>query len=176
MTQESRIWTHRLTPGLISALIKAIHFVHAHNRNEFHLQRDLDFTHSEFTNFQKIKALGARSPDRRKARVLVHHPGGGDVLARRSRHAGMGTDAGQPPYRQIDGTRPDLTLPREDTGVSKRMDGGGAKSPITPIIVDLNSYSSLRLILFRVKVLRFPGDELHLSETNHIFEVFPNSH
>jgi hypothetical protein len=88
----------------------------------------------------------------------------------------MGTDAGQPPYRQIDGTRPDITLPREDTGVSKRMDGGDAKSPITPIIVDLNSYSSLRLILFRVKVLRFPGDELHLSETNHIFEVFPNSH
>ncbi len=48
-------WKHRLTPGLVSCLSKAIEFVHANNRNEFHLQRDLDLSKTEFANFQKLR-------------------------------------------------------------------------------------------------------------------------
>jgi hypothetical protein len=64
---ESRIWTHHLTPGLVSCLVKAIQFVRANDRNEFHLQRDLNLTHSEFTNFQKLRhwALVAQVKDKR---------------------------------------------------------------------------------------------------------------
>jgi len=64
---ESRIWHHTLTPGLVSCIVKAIQFVHAHNRNEFHLQRDLPLSHSEFTNFQKLRhwALVAQIKDKR---------------------------------------------------------------------------------------------------------------
>ena len=48
------IHTHCLSNGLIGSLIKAIQFVKANNRNEFHLQRDLDLTHNEYANFQKL--------------------------------------------------------------------------------------------------------------------------
>ena len=34
--------------------MKAVQFGHKHNRNEFHLQRDLDLSHSEYANFQKL--------------------------------------------------------------------------------------------------------------------------
>ena len=52
---ESHIWHHTLTPGLVSCLVKAIQFVHAHDRNEFHLQRDLDLSHTEYANFRKLR-------------------------------------------------------------------------------------------------------------------------
>lgn len=48
-------YKQRLTPGLVSCLSKAIEFVHANNRNEFHLQRDLNLTKTEFANFQKLR-------------------------------------------------------------------------------------------------------------------------
>ena len=40
-------------------------FVHEANRNRFHLQKDLTLTHSEFTNFQKLRfhALVAKTDD-----------------------------------------------------------------------------------------------------------------
>ncbi len=48
----------RLTPGLVSCLSKAIEFVHSHNKNEFHLQRDLTLTKTEYNNFQKLRYFG----------------------------------------------------------------------------------------------------------------------
>jgi hypothetical protein len=59
---DPRIWHHTLTPGLVSCLVKAIQFVHAHNRNEFHLQRDLDLSHSEYANFQKLRYFALVHP------------------------------------------------------------------------------------------------------------------
>jgi hypothetical protein len=44
---------HRLTPGLVSVLIKAIVFVHAHG-NKFHY-RDLNLNYSEASNLQKLR-------------------------------------------------------------------------------------------------------------------------
>jgi hypothetical protein len=58
MKQESRIWRHRLTPGLVSYLVKAVQFVHAHNHNEFHLQRDLHLSVTENANWQKLRYWG----------------------------------------------------------------------------------------------------------------------
>jgi hypothetical protein len=59
------VWSHRLTPGLVSVLVKAIEFVHRTNRNRFHLQKDLDLTKSQFTNAQKLRyhALIAKTDD-----------------------------------------------------------------------------------------------------------------
>lgn len=53
---------HTLNPGLVSVLIKCIQFVHDHNKNEFHLQRDLHLSVNEFSNFTKLRfhALVAR--------------------------------------------------------------------------------------------------------------------
>jgi hypothetical protein len=49
---------HTLTPGLVSILVKAIEFVHACNRNEFHLQNDLHLTVNEFCNLTKLRFHG----------------------------------------------------------------------------------------------------------------------
>src|ERR1035441_5888882 len=59
------VYEHALTPGLVNALFKAVQFVHRQNRNYFHLQKDLDLTKSEFTNFQKLRfhALVAKTDD-----------------------------------------------------------------------------------------------------------------
>ena len=46
---------HTLNPGLVSVLIKCIQFVHDHNKNEFHLQRDLHLSVNEFSNFTKLR-------------------------------------------------------------------------------------------------------------------------
>ena len=52
------IHEHCLSRGLIGCLSKAIKFVKANNKNEFHLQRDLDLTHNEYANFQKLHLWG----------------------------------------------------------------------------------------------------------------------
>jgi len=49
---------HRLTPGLVSVLIEAIKFVHEHNKNRFHLQRDLNLTKTQYNNAQKLRYHG----------------------------------------------------------------------------------------------------------------------
>lgn len=49
---------HTLNPGLVSILIKAIQFVHARNKNEFHLQNDLHLSVNEFSNFTKLRFHG----------------------------------------------------------------------------------------------------------------------
>lgn len=46
---------HTLNPGLVSVLIKCIQFVHEHNQNQFHLQRDLHLSVNEFSNFTKLR-------------------------------------------------------------------------------------------------------------------------
>ena len=47
---------HSLSSGIVSALVKAIQYVHKAGKNEFHLQRDLtDLTKSEYANFQKLR-------------------------------------------------------------------------------------------------------------------------
>jgi hypothetical protein len=54
-----KIWKQALTPGLVTALCKAIEFVHANDRNFFHLQKDLTaLTKSEYNNFQKLRFHG----------------------------------------------------------------------------------------------------------------------
>jgi hypothetical protein len=74
---ESRIWHHTLTPGLVSCLVKAIQFVHEHNRSEFHLQRDLPLTHSEFTNVQKLRHWGlVAQVDGKRGYWLITRAGG----------------------------------------------------------------------------------------------------
>jgi hypothetical protein len=57
---------HTLNPGLVSVLIKCIQFVHDHNKNEFHLQRDLHLNVNEFSNFTKLRfhALVAKVDDK----------------------------------------------------------------------------------------------------------------
>lgn len=45
---------HRLSPGLVSDLVKAIQLVHSKNKNEFSLH-DLDLSNSEYNNFQKLR-------------------------------------------------------------------------------------------------------------------------
>jgi hypothetical protein len=46
---------HTLNPGLVSVLVKCIQFVHEHNKNEFHLQRDLHLSVNEFCNLTKLR-------------------------------------------------------------------------------------------------------------------------
>ena len=46
---------HTLNPGLVSILVKAIQFVHAAGKNEFHLQKDLHLSVNEFSNFTKLR-------------------------------------------------------------------------------------------------------------------------
>ncbi len=46
---------HTLNPGLVSVLIKCIEFVREHDKNEFHLQRDLHLNVNEFSNFTKLR-------------------------------------------------------------------------------------------------------------------------
>jgi uncharacterized protein YaaR (DUF327 family) len=61
------VWEHRLTPGLVSALVTAIEFVHRAKRNSFHLQRDLaGLSKSAYNNFQKLRfhALVAKIEDK----------------------------------------------------------------------------------------------------------------
>jgi hypothetical protein len=49
---------HTLNAGLVATLIKCIQFVHAHNKNEFHLQSDLHLSVNEFSNFTKLRFHG----------------------------------------------------------------------------------------------------------------------
>jgi hypothetical protein len=57
---------HTLTPDLVSVLVKCIEFVHAANKNEFHLQDDLHLTVNQFSNFTKLRfhALVAKVDDK----------------------------------------------------------------------------------------------------------------
>jgi hypothetical protein len=50
---------HNLSTGLVTALVKAIRFVQANNKNKFHLQKDLkELTKNEYNNFQKLRFHG----------------------------------------------------------------------------------------------------------------------
>lgn len=53
-----KIHKHFLSSGLVDSLIKAVSFVHEHNLNDFHLQRDLGLNVSENNNFQKLRYWG----------------------------------------------------------------------------------------------------------------------
>ena len=59
MTKEH---THLLTPGLVSILIKIIIGIQKKDQNCIHLQQDLDLSHNEYANAQKLRyfALIAR--------------------------------------------------------------------------------------------------------------------
>ena len=52
---ESKQHTHILTPGLVGVLAKMIQAVHDKDKNEVHLQRDLDLSHNEYANAQKLR-------------------------------------------------------------------------------------------------------------------------
>lgn len=52
-----KMWWHMVTPGLVGDLIKAIEFVKA-NKNEFHLQKNLNLSKNEYNNFQKLRFHG----------------------------------------------------------------------------------------------------------------------
>jgi len=55
---NTKAYFHTLNSGLVSILVKAIQFVHEHNRNEFHLQKDLHLTVNEFCNLTKLRFHG----------------------------------------------------------------------------------------------------------------------
>ena len=50
--------SHRMTPGLLSILIKAIRFVKKKNTNFFHPDKDLNLSRIEYSNFQKLRFHG----------------------------------------------------------------------------------------------------------------------
>ena len=54
----SKIHTHNLTSGLVRILVKIIEKVKSTNRNKVHLQKDLELTHNEFANLQKLRYFG----------------------------------------------------------------------------------------------------------------------
>lgn len=49
---------HRLTPGLLAILIKAIKFVKKKDLNFFHPDKDLNLLRIEYSNFQKLRFHG----------------------------------------------------------------------------------------------------------------------
>ena len=53
---------HYLTPGLISIFVEIRKAVGDKNKNEVHIQHDLNLTHSQFCNLQKLRYWG-----------LIHH-------------------------------------------------------------------------------------------------------
>lgn len=53
-----KIHTHNLTPGLAKILQKFSLALKTKGENKIHIQRDLDLTHSEFGNFQKLRYWG----------------------------------------------------------------------------------------------------------------------
>jgi hypothetical protein len=112
---ESRIWHHSLNARPLSCLVKAIQFVHAHDRNEFHLQRDLELSHSEYANFQKLRYWGLVAQVPEKRGLLADHEMGRHVLARRDRHAGERGDPGQSPNRLVRAAHPHQRIAREDS-------------------------------------------------------------
>lgn len=67
---------HRLTPGLVGALIKAIEFVKKNNKNEFNLSQ-LDLSKGEYNNFQKLRfhALVAKVQDKKGSWLITTRGG-----------------------------------------------------------------------------------------------------
>ena len=55
---SQRVHAHNLTSGLVRILVKIIKKVKSTNKNKVHLQRDLDLTHNEFANLQKLRYFG----------------------------------------------------------------------------------------------------------------------
>lgn len=55
---SDKIHTHNLTSGLVRILVKIIEKVKETNKNKVHLQRDLNLTHNEFANLQKLRYFG----------------------------------------------------------------------------------------------------------------------
>jgi len=51
-------WNHRMTPGLLAILIKAIKFVKRKDKNMFHPDKDLNLSRIEYSNFQKLRFHG----------------------------------------------------------------------------------------------------------------------
>lgn len=62
---NTKAFWHKLSPGLVSVLIKAIEYVKIHNKNCFHY-KDLNLNYSEASNLQKLRfhALIAKVPDK----------------------------------------------------------------------------------------------------------------
>ena len=57
-----RKYTHNLTPGLVTAFIKFVNAVKEKGVNDVHLATEVELTHNEHANFQKLRLFG-----------LVHH-------------------------------------------------------------------------------------------------------
>ncbi len=53
-----KMWWHQMVPGLVGDLIKAIEFVKRSGKNQFHLQKDLNLSKTEYNNFQKLRFHG----------------------------------------------------------------------------------------------------------------------
>jgi hypothetical protein len=75
MPDESRIWHHRLTPGLVAVLIEAVNYVHQANRNEFHL-RDLHLSNSAYCNAQKLHYFALIAKTEKRGYWLITNHGG----------------------------------------------------------------------------------------------------
>lgn len=63
---NTKSFWHRVTPGLVGCLIKAIDFVKTNNKNCFHLGHDLNLSKVEYNNFQKLRFHGlvAKVPEK----------------------------------------------------------------------------------------------------------------
>lgn len=53
-----RTWAHQLTPGLVGALATFALAVRQHERNDLHLERDLELTYTQRANFTKLRFFG----------------------------------------------------------------------------------------------------------------------
>lgn len=60
------IHIHCLSPGLVKVLTKLIWAVKEKDKNEVHLQKDVDLSHNEYANCQKLRyfALIAQVPNK----------------------------------------------------------------------------------------------------------------
>lgn len=72
--KQSRVWTHRLTPGLVSVLVECIKYVHANSKNQFRLA-DLPLSHTGFCNAQKSRYWGLihHVPEKRRFWLITNH-------------------------------------------------------------------------------------------------------
>lgn len=57
-TANMKAFWHKIGPGNVGSLIKAIEFVYSSNKNSFHPLRDLCLEPIEYTNFQKLRFHG----------------------------------------------------------------------------------------------------------------------
>lgn len=66
--KETKARAESLSLGLVNTLIKFVGAVKAKGINEIHLQTDVDLTHNQYNNFQKLRYHGlvhhAKNPDK----------------------------------------------------------------------------------------------------------------